>query len=334
MWKDNKKMYIWGTGYIEDLFERVVLLNKPLEIDGYIDTYKSGFYRGKKVFGLDELDLNQVFIVVAVRDYRPIEKKLNDLGLRYGESFICISKKYSFDELRMQKYDSMNRIRGEFNIESSEISECSEIEVGEGTLFGNNVRVVLSEFSKLIIGESCLVEDDVCIKCEKNSVIVIGENTKIRKGSEVISYEKSIVSVASECVIPTKLIVSDNSYYAMGNKTDFDDNTNVKVLNKSRVIIGDDSMFSYNICIRGEDGHPLRDLKNGGVIKRPKETIIGNHVWVGMGSMILPGADVGSGAVIGAGSIVNKKFMPNVEIVGAPARVVREQVSWDRFFEK
>lgn len=53
---------------------------------------------------------------------------------------------------------------------------------------------------------------------------------------------------------------------------------------------------------------------------------------IGMGSIILDGAEIGEGAFIGAGSLVppGKKIPPNTLAMGRPAKVVREITEEDR----
>ncbi len=333
--KEKKKLFIWGTGYIEESFEMEYISKGFLseiysDVEGYIDTYKTGFYRGRKICRIEDIDKELSFIIVAIRDYRQIEKKLNDYGFLPGIDYICLSKKYNYDDIKALGYDSFNRIIGRFDVESLELSECCELNVGEGTRFGKGVRIIMSEFSKLVIGSNCLIDDDVSIICEKKSLCFIGNNSKVNSGTDIMCSRDSVADISAGCVLPTKLIVSGNSRFAMGEGTDFDENTVVRVLNGSIVNIGSDSMFSYNILIRGDDGHSILDLNNGAIIDRPKKVMIGDHVWTGMGAMILPGACVGNGSIIGAGTIVNKEYGSDVEIVGSPGRIVREHVSWDR----
>lgn len=51
---------------------------------------------------------------------------------------------------------------------------------------------------------------------------------------------------------------------------------------------------------------------------------IGNDVWIGCNSLILPGVSViGDGAVVGAGSIVTHDIPPYAIVAGNPARIIR-----------
>ena len=57
------------------------------------------------------------------------------------------------------------------------------------------------------------------------------------------------------------------------------------------------------------------------------ETKIGNNVWIGDSVIILPGVQIGDGAVIGAGSIVTKNIPPFAVAVGNPAKVIKFRFS-------
>jgi virginiamycin A acetyltransferase len=53
------------------------------------------------------------------------------------------------------------------------------------------------------------------------------------------------------------------------------------------------------------------------------DTMIGNDVWTGWKSTIMPGVTVGDGAVIGACAVVTRDVPPYAVVAGNPARVVR-----------
>jgi acetyltransferase-like isoleucine patch superfamily enzyme len=54
-----------------------------------------------------------------------------------------------------------------------------------------------------------------------------------------------------------------------------------------------------------------------------KPITVGSNVFIGYGSIILPGVTIGDNVVIGAGSIVARDIPSDSVAVGAPARVIR-----------
>lgn len=56
----------------------------------------------------------------------------------------------------------------------------------------------------------------------------------------------------------------------------------------------------------------------------PSKTVyLREGCWIGANAIILPGVEIGAGAVIGAGSIVTRGIAPHAVAVGNPARVIR-----------
>jgi len=57
------------------------------------------------------------------------------------------------------------------------------------------------------------------------------------------------------------------------------------------------------------------------------DTIIGNDVWIGYESLIMPGVKIGDGAVIAAKSVVVKDIPSYVVVGGNPARSIKQRFS-------
>jgi len=55
---------------------------------------------------------------------------------------------------------------------------------------------------------------------------------------------------------------------------------------------------------------------------------IGNNVYIGASTCILPGVRIGSNVIIGAGSLVNKSIPDNCVVTGSPAKY---RISFDEF---
>ena len=58
---------------------------------------------------------------------------------------------------------------------------------------------------------------------------------------------------------------------------------------------------------------------------------IGDNVFIGFGSIILPGTKIGNNVIVGAGTIVAKDVPDNSVVIGNPFRVV---CSFDEYIEK
>jgi len=54
---------------------------------------------------------------------------------------------------------------------------------------------------------------------------------------------------------------------------------------------------------------------------------IGSGTYIGMGAIIIDGLRIGSNSVIGAGAVVTRDVPDNVQVVGVPARVVKEGIN-------
>ena len=52
--------------------------------------------------------------------------------------------------------------------------------------------------------------------------------------------------------------------------------------------------------------------------------IIHRNVWVGINVTILPGVEIGEGAIIAAGSVVNKDVPANTLVGGVPAKIIKK----------
>ncbi|MBQ7676175.1 MAG: CatB-related O-acetyltransferase [Campylobacter sp.] len=55
------------------------------------------------------------------------------------------------------------------------------------------------------------------------------------------------------------------------------------------------------------------------------DTVVGNDVWIGQNSLILPGSKIGDGVIIGASSVVGGEIPPYSIVAGNPARLIRKR---------
>nr|WP_278850195.1 CatB-related O-acetyltransferase [Thomasclavelia spiroformis] len=55
------------------------------------------------------------------------------------------------------------------------------------------------------------------------------------------------------------------------------------------------------------------------------DIVIGNDVWIGKESVIMPGVKIGDGAIIGAYSVVTKDVEPYSVVGGNPAKLIKKR---------
>jgi maltose O-acetyltransferase len=119
---------------------------------------------------------------------------------------------------------------------------------------------------------------------------------------------------------------------------DFGGGSHVEIGNRSgigihctvpdNIRIGNDVMMGPMVTIIGRHHrHEKTDtpmMDQGFTVSRPVE--IGNDVWIGAASIIMPGIKIGNGAIIGAGAIVTRDVPDYAIVAGNPARLIRSRL--------
>ena len=140
--------------------------------------------------------------------------------------------------------------------------------------------------------------------------------------------------VGSQTRIETRVAIErENAYLSVGDRTFIGAG---QISCASRIDVGDDVMIAWGTTIFDHGSHSLsftkrandavdwqRGKKNWSVVSTAPVRI-GNKSWIGFGTILLPGVNIGEGAVIGAGSVVTRDVPPWSVAAGNPARVIRE----------
>ena len=69
--------------------------------------------------------------------------------------------------------------------------------------------------------------------------------------------------------------------------------------------------------------HPLDAAERVSGVESAKPIAIGRRVWLGGGTIVLPGVTIGDDTVVGAGSVVTRDLPARVIAAGNPCRVLR-----------
>ena len=123
----------------------------------------------------------------------------------------------------------------------------------------------------------------------------------------------------------------DNNKIVIGASTTFHGKCQLAACEGTQIMIGKDCMFSHDIYIRTTDSHSIVD-KDGNRTNQAKDISIGNHVWIGMQSLILKGSTIPDNCVVGARSIISssKEHVSNSILIGNPAKTIKTEINWSR----
>ncbi len=124
-----------------------------------------------------------------------------------------------------------------------------------------------------------------------------------------------------------------NNIY-LGNNCEI--NMNCVFLDCNKITIGENALIAPSVQIYTVF-HPTNakdrfgELKEDGSFEFCKSltapVTIGDNVWIGGASIILPGVTIGDNVVIGAGSVVTKDIPSNTVAVGNPCKVIRDNLN-------
>lgn len=135
----------------------------------------------------------------------------------------------------------------------------------------------------------------------------------------------------------------DRTTFAVGSKGqvsvgEFSCLNNTYIFCEDKVSIGAHCLIAWGVVITDQwiQENTSAQARNSALIEStcsaerpvpacgtPKPVIIEDNVWIGFGSVILPGVTLGHGCVVGSRSIIQQDVPPYAVVVGDPQRVLR-----------
>ena len=110
-------------------------------------------------------------------------------------------------------------------------------------------------------------------------------------------------------------------------------NNNCVFVDPGKITFGNNVFIAPN-CGFYTAHHPIdRDMRNA-LYEYAKPITVGDDVWFGGNTVVLPGVTIGSNVVIGAGSVVTKDIPDNCVAYGNPCRVIRPITEEDKKYHK
>ena len=135
----------------------------------------------------------------------------------------------------------------------------------------------------------------------------IAEDANIAKQSVIIG---DVTIGRDSCVLYYSVLRGDEAPIVIGEETNIQENCTVHVSRNMPVRIGKNVTVGHNAVIHS--------------------CTIGDRTLIGMGAVILDGAQIGNDCIIGAGSLVTKNtIIPDGSLVmGSPAKIKRN-LTWE-----
>lgn len=99
-------------------------------------------------------------------------------------------------------------------------------------------------------------------------------------------------------------------------------NNNCVFVDPGKITFGD-NVFIGPSCGFYTAHHPIHPELRNKLYEYARPITVGSDVWIGGGTVVLPGARIGSNVVIGAGSVVTGEIPDNVVAFGNPCKVYR-----------
>lgn len=143
----------------------------------------------------------------------------------------------------------------------------------------------------------------------KNPNIIVGDYTYYDDFEEVENFEKNVKYLFD--FVGDQLIIGKFCMIASGVTF---------IMNGANHL--NNAISSFPFAIFGKDWSGAMEGKS---YPNKGNTIIGNDVWIGYDATIMPGVEIGNGAIIGSKSVVTKDVEPYSIVGGNPAREIRKR---------
>ncbi len=187
-------------------------------------------------------------------------------------------------------------------------------------------------------GDNVIAISEDTISDFQGNIVINGRGNKVEIGRPQHCSDIFIevcgnctVEIGSNCILTGQHIrLFEAGTVTIGDGTAFNGHSVIHMHEGATVSIGKDCLiagavsFSTSHVHKILDRHTRKRLNHGGDVK------IADRVWIGPEVSLWPGCDVSSDSVIGKGTYVSKAFPSHCIIAGSPAKVVREDIVWER----
>lgn len=162
------------------------------------------------------------------------------------------------------------------------------------------------------------------------NTLQFGENVKLRNTKFVF------LGKPSRIIIDDDVTINSSAEFWIQDGSVIHFKRGISVLKESRfhaaeattIEIGEDCLFA-NVRLRTSDQHNVITRDTRERINPAKDIVVKERVWLAEFVSIYKGVTIGEGSVVGAASVVTKNLPAYTLSAGVPAKVVKENVTWE-----
>ncbi len=205
---------------------------------------------------------------------------------------------------------------------------------GQFKSYGEGCVIILENNCEVKIGDSFQIGSKSVLFFRSNSKCVIDSHASI--GNYCHLYVKGIVLIGEYFCMREYSELRIHGKLSMGDWVYLHHHVTIYVPKHTEMKCGSDVGFSWYSMVLSGSGHSTFDLKHKfkleELCKNDKRVIeIGDHVWIGSGSVIGNDVSIGKESIISSGSIIESgAFQERSIISGYPAKCIATDVTWDR----
>ncbi|WP_158826220.1 acyltransferase [Mucilaginibacter lacusdianchii] len=195
-------------------------------------------------------------------------------------------------------------------------------------------KSIKGENNNVIFEPGCQINQCVIEVIGDNNSIYVAANCRLNNVKFFIKGSNNTINIAEHVRVNRSAdfwIEDEHCVISVAHHTSFESVHLAATEPNSKITIGSDCMFAYDIDVRTGDSHSILDATSNKRINYAKDVIFGNHIWVAAHCSILKGVNIADNSVIATRSVVTKSFDKKGVIVGgSPAVIIKENINWDR----
>ncbi len=168
-------------------------------------------------------------------------------------------------------------------------------------------------------------------------VFMYQSDCSIGEGANLVIPQKATLILGDACYVGRYVELGPCSRIEIGSQTSIQDRS----ILIGDVFIGRYCLISLNVLI--SSGRHYYDLKPWCLIKdqdclaaqnpeltevHSRRVVIEDDCWLGVNVVVMPGINIGKGAVIGANSVVTKDVDPYTVVAGTPAKIIKKRLDF------